>query len=300
LRKLLFISCFFIFNLSNICLTYGQSGRLESEYKLDIQEKDVGPLWDFIQSNYCIEDIKLDGIELSGEASEEIFIDNYFDLEDGRFSAMEISLRHRKRFKDDILLKELVQLKTPFSIDKVVRNEIKFDVKSKKKFNDISNRHDFLKLLSGEDVDRMSHHLAEYKVRPEQIQESLKLKQKRRRAYITDKEGESVATITLDEVNNFNFPFQKYAELELELNELRYTAADEEERLKMNSLNQTIKNQLSERFPNLKVDQRSKYRKMKVLIDDSKLSMLYENTMWLFFALVVGGSSFLFIKDQFI
>lgn len=300
MRKLVFISCFFLFNFSNICLTLGQSGRLESEYKLDVEDEDVTPLWNFIQSTYCVDDIKVHGIELNGEASEEIFIDNYFDLEDGRFSEMEISLRHRKRFKDDILLKELVQLKTPFSKDKVVRNEIKFDVKSDKSFTDISNRHPFLKLLSGSDRDRMSHHLTVYKVRPEQIQESLKLKQKRKRAYIKDKKGESVATITLDEVNNFNFPFQKYAELELELNEVRYTAADEEERSRMNSLNDAIKKQLSDKFPNLEVDQRSKYRKMKILIDGSKLSLIYGNVMWLFFGLVVGGSSILFIKDQFI
>lgn len=300
MRKLIFILFLFIFSFTNICQTTGQSARLESEYKLDVQKEDVAPLWDFIESNYCVQEIVLDGMKLSGEASEEIFIDNYFDVEDGRFAEMEISLRYRKRFKDDVLLKELVQLKTPFSEDKVVRNEIKFDVKSNKNFNDLSNRHPFLKLLSGSDKERMSHHLAAYKVRPEQVQESLKLKQKRRRAYIKDERGESVATITLDEVNNFSFPYQKYAEVELELNELRYTAADEAEREKMNLLNQNIKSKLSQNFPSLKVDQRSKYRKMKILIDESKWSFLYENGMWLFFGLIVGGSSLLFIKDQFI
>lgn len=298
MRKPSFISIFICVSFINIYQTVGQSGRLESEYKLDIQSQDVEPLWDFIKTNYAQENFTIDDLTLQGEESIEVFIDKYFDLEDGSFSEAEISLRHRKRFKNDTLLKELVQLKTPFSKDKVVRNEIKFDVKKKKNLNDLSNRHPFLKLLSGEDRDRMSFHLAEFKVRPEQIQESLKLKQTRKRIYIKDVRGESIATITLDEVNNFSFPFQEYAELELELNEIRYTEADEKERARMNALNENIKTSLSDKFPNLKVDQRSKYRKMKLLIDESQVSFVYKNGIWLFFGLIVSLSSFLFIKDQ--
>lgn len=265
-----------------------------------MQIDEVSGLWDFIKTTYCLEQVNEAGMTLAGEESIEVFIDQYFDMEDGRFSEMEISLRHRKRFKDDILLKELVQLKTPFSEDKVVRNEIKFDVKSNKKYNDITNRHAFLRLLNGSDKERMSYHLAEYKLRPEEIQESLKLKQTRSRVYLTDEIGESVATITLDEVSNFSFPFQKYAELELELNEVRYTQANEVERQKMNALNASIKSNLSEQFPNLKVDQRSKYRKMKILIDESTVSYLFGHSAWFFLGLVVLSSSFLFIKDQLI
>ena len=298
MRKPSFISIFICVSFINIYQTVGQSGRLESEYKLDIQSQDVEPLWDFIKTNYAQENFTIDDLTLQGEESIEVFIDKYFDLEDGSFSEAEISLRHRKRFKNDTLLKELVQLKTPFSKDKVVRNEIKFDVKKKKNLNDLSNRHPFLKLLSGEDRDRMSFHLAEFKVRPEQIQESLKLKQTRKRIYIKDVRGESIATITLDEVSNFSFPFQEYAELELELNEIRYTEADEKERARMNALNENIKTSLSDKFPNLKVDQRSKYRKMKLLIDESQVSFVYKNGIWLFFGLIVSLSSFLFIKDQ--
>ena len=289
--------CFFLFNIYQ---TAGQSGRLESEYKLDIPQEDVSNLWDFVKSTYSKDSFNLAGISLSGEESIEIFIDHYFDLPDGRFSDAEISLRHRKRYKDDILLKELIQLKTPFSEDKVVRNEIKFDVKSKKKINDISNRHPLLKLMSASDQERMSFHLAKFKVRPEQVQESLKLKQTRKRIYIKDAEGESVATITLDEVSNFSFPFQDYAELELELNEIRYTNANELERSKMTELNNHIKSELATKFPRLEIDQRSKYRKMKLLIDNSKISYVYKNGMWLFFGVIISLSSFLFIKDHWL
>ncbi len=275
-----------------------QDGRLESEYKLSVPKDDVIQLWQFVQSTYGQELFVEDQLKLSGEESIEIFIDQYFDLPDQSFAKAEVSLRHRKRYKDKILLKELIQLKTPYSEDKVVRNEIKFEVDQKKNYNDLSIRHPFLKLLSNSDTERMSFHLAPYMVRPDDIQKSVKLKQTRSRVYIKDQAGESVATITLDEVSNFSFPYQEYFEIELELNEIRFTQADEQERAQMNSLNASIKNKLSQRFPNLKVDQRSKYLKMKELIDESLLSRLHENFMWIILGSIVGLSSILFIKDQ--
>jgi len=284
------------FSASHHC--FGQEGRLESEFKLDIPLEEVDALWDLIKTSYAQDDFSLGDMKLSGLVSVEDFIDTYYDAEDGRFSEMEISLRYRKRFKDQVLLKELVQLKTPFSEDKVVRNEIKFEVDNKKKVNDLMKRHAFLKYIDGSDIERLSHELASFQIRPEEIQESLKLKQERSRVYIKDENQESIATITLDKVNNSSFPFQKYAELELELNELRYTAADQEEKALMTELNENIKSQLLTKFPNLKVDQRSKYRKMKEIIDASQLSMIWRNMSWVFFGGIVFCSIALFVKDQ--
>jgi len=218
LSKYFSISFFLLFAFANICQTYGQSGRLESEYKLDIPKGEVASLWDMIKSDFGQESFQLDGVAFKGEASKEDFFDTYFDTEDGRFAEMEISLRYRKRFKDGILLKKLIQLKTPFSEDKVVRNEIKFEVDDDKKLSDLNSRHDFLKHVANSELDRLSYELASLKLRPEEIQQSLKLKQTRNRVYIKDEMGESIATITLDEVYNNTFPFQDYAELELELN----------------------------------------------------------------------------------
>jgi len=265
-----------------------------------LQISELTPLWEMIQSEYAQESFEINGVELRGEISKEDFFDTYYDTEDGRFAEMEISLRYRKRFKDGVLLKKLIQLKTPFSEDKIVRNEIKFEVDDDKNLSDLNNRHDFLKYVADSDMDRMSYELAAFKLRPEQIQQSLKLKQTRNRVYIKDKDGESIATITLDEVNNSAFPFQEYAELELELNELRYTQADETEKAQMTSLNNNIQTQLLEAFPSLKVDQRSKYRKMKLLIDESRLSQLGDNVSWVFLSGIVFVAMTFFIKDHFI
>ena len=298
MRKDRSICLFILFSLINICQTIGQSGRLESEYKLDIPLDEVAALWELVKSNYAQESFDVEGSKLKGEVSVEEFFDTYYDAEDGRFAEMEISLRYRKRFKDGVLLKKLIQLKTPYSDDKVVRNEIKFKVDDKKKVDDITKRHAFLKHVDGSEMDRLGYELAAFKLRPEEIQESLKLKQTRKRVYIKDEMNESVATITLDRVNNSAFPFQKYAELELELNEVRYTQASDEEKQQMTRLNEKIKTQLLTAFPNLKVDQRSKYRKMKLMKDESHLSYLGANVSWVFFGSIVLMALSLFIKEN--
>ncbi len=279
---------------------FAQAGRLESEYKLDVHPEDVSALWTFAQSEYGQSQFDLAGLQLNGQASTEVFIDKYFDVSDGSFADGEISLRHRKRFKDGQLLKQLIQLKTPYSEDKVIRNEIKFEVSESKNINDSSQRHDLLKYLKSSDADRLAYHLVPLKVRPEALEFSLKLKQTRKRIYISDHTGASIATITLDEVNLARFPFNHYAEMELELNEIRYTQADAEERKKMTDLNEAIKTQLSNNFPRLKVDQRSKYRKMKLLVDNSVAATTYDNLAWIFFGIITLLAAFFFIKDQWL
>ncbi len=283
---------------SSFCIA--QDGRLESEYKLDIPIGQYEDLWQFIKTNFAKNKFDIDGLLLNGTVSIEKFIDTYYDDEFGSFAENEISLRYRKRFKDKVLLKQLIQLKTPYSEDKIIRNEIKFAIDDNKNVTDISNRHSFLKYLKNSDIDRMAEHLAEYKLRPEQVIQSLKLKQTRSRVYIKNNEGESIATITLDKVTNATFPFQQFSELELELNEVRFTDADAKERSQMTALNENLKKQLLSEFPELKVDQRSKYRKMKLLIDNSWASLIWKNISWLFFSIIIVIALIYFIKDLLI
>ena len=277
---------------------WAQAGRLESEYKLDIPKAEVTPLWNFLNDNFGQETFDLAGLTLSGQPSTEVFIDKYFDMPDGRFAKGEISLRHRKRFKDKILLKQLVQLKTPYSEDKVIRNEIKFEVDKSKNIQDPMRRHDLLQYIKSSDLERLSYHLAPLKLRPEALELSLKLIQTRNRIYISDSTGESIATLTLDEVTLSRFPFTAYAEIELELNEVRFTQANAQEREKMTALNEALKSQLLENFPRLKVDQRSKYRKMRELVDDSTAASIYDNGVWFLFGCITLLAAGFFIKDQ--
>jgi len=293
------ISILFFCCLLHAANLYAQDGRLESEYKLYVPPSDVEDIWTYVQNSYGQQEFVINGQSLTGTQSVETFIDNYFDSDDRQLAVDEVSLRHRKRFTDGQLLKQLVQLKLPYSTDKVIRNEIKFDVAKLKNGDKLYAGHPLLKLLNNSDKERMQYHLASYQLRIEQLRPELKFRQHRRRVYISDDAGESVATITLDQVTHFSIPFLTFAELELELNEIKYTSANADERAYMEALNESMKTHLSEKFPDLKVDQRSKYNKMLILEDESSLSNLWHNSIWFFFVAVTFSALFLYIKDQF-
>ena len=57
-----------------------------------------------------------------------------------------------------------------------------------------------------------------------------------------------------------------FTEVEIELNEKRYTAATEPERARMRQILDTLRADLLRQFPALKQDQRPKYQKMAELL----------------------------------
>ena len=88
-----------------------QDGRLENEFKLAIPNDEVNALWQFITSTFEKESFQIEGMNLNGSQSIEIFNDTYFDNQNKVLMYADIGLRYRKRYKDDVLIKELVQLK---------------------------------------------------------------------------------------------------------------------------------------------------------------------------------------------
>ena len=272
-----------------------QNGRLENEYKLAIPDKDVEALWIFLQSNFT-GDITIGRFVLNGTPSVERFMDVYYDTESKDLMKNNIGLRYRKRYKDDVLLKELIQLKTPFSADAVVRNEFKFEP-IKKKSTDLDSRHSLLKHLDKSGKENLAFELAEYHVKITDIDKALQLQQVRSRIYLKDENDESAATITLDKVNNTFFPFQEYAEVELELNEVRYTQADEEEKQMLVEINMELKKAIHTTFPDIEIDQRPKYNKMHELIEGNIWSVLRSNFMWIIYGSIVLVGIFVFSRD---
>jgi len=278
-------SLVFFFLINSYC--YAQSGRLENEFKLAIPNNEVNELWNFITEEFAVPKLDIGDQQLNGEQSVEIFKDTYFDNSALELMNLEIGLRFRKRYKDDVLLKELIQLKTPYSADKIVRNELKYNVSKEQKKSKLKNRHPLFKLLNLSDIKKLKEDLASFKINTSELKKSVQLNQKRSRVYISDTSGQSVATITLDEVSNASFPYQKYAELELELNEIRYTNASIEEQKKMEACNTLIQNKLMNKFKNLTIDQRPKYNKMMELIEKDFLSSIQKNWVWAIFAFIV-------------
>lgn len=288
------ISVFFIFSLIHNAV--GQQGRLENEYKLSIPADEVDDLWLYLQDKFCEDNLVIDGHTLKGEKSVEKFEDAYYDNAELILLSNNIGLRYRKRYKDDILLKTLIQLKTPYSADEVVRNEFKYEP-VKKKNKDINARHALLKYLDKSSVESLSFELAPYKIKPIDLSVSVNLTQVRSRIYLSDPNGESVATLTLDEVTNYLFPYQSYAEMELEINEVRYTHAEAKEKQMLVDINDFLKNDIQGKFVNLAVDQRPKYNKMKELIDARILSKLRDSYMWILFSIILILVSIKFIKQ---
>lgn len=273
-----------------------QQGRLENEYKLSIPQEDVERLWNYLQEEFCKESLTIAGHTLKGVKSVEKFKDIYYDNEALDLIKHNIGLRYRRRYKDDVLLKTLIQLKTPYSSDAVVRNEFKFEPDSKKN-TDINARHPLLKYLDKQSLESLSFELSPYKIRPKELSTSVSLEQVRSRIYLSDVKGESVATLTLDEVTNYFFPFQTYAEMELEINEVRYTNAEESEKKMLVDINEYLKNSIQRKFVNLEIDQRPKYNKMKELIDESVLSKLRQYYMWIIFGIILILGLYKFFKQ---
>ena len=258
--------------------------RIESEYKLDVPAHIEDDMWSYISEGKILKEIDYQG-GLTSEVSEEQFLDVYFDDDKHSLYAQDVGLRYRKRFVNDELLKVLIQLKTPLELDGVARNEIKFDVKKSMESDDLQARHPFLRYIKKKNREELDYYLRKFGTTALEMDHSLSLTQTRKRLYIADSIS-ALATITLDYVRNNSFPFQRFTELELELNEIRYTNASAEEKMKMEAFNEALKKSLFANFPQLTQDQTPKYSKLKSVIDESWLSFLYINWMWIVWMLI--------------
>ncbi len=286
-QSLIFSIVFLFFSFS----LNGQSGgRLESEYKISIPSSLENEVWNFLTDSFLIE--IADSLKTS--IAEEKFVDEYFDSEEQILLEHNAGLRFRRRFAEGELMKELVQLKLSNEGEDLVRNEIKYDKTDKTSFGDPYAQHKLLKHMKPNDRDGLAFHLAQFQLKPEEVQSQLKLIQKRKRIYFSDQDNISIATITFDHVTNYQFPFQTYVELEIELNEIRYTLADTVEKQKLDSLGTDFKSSILSRFNTLKIDQTPKYNKMTALISKSFLSQAYSSLPWIILSIIVLYAASLF------
>jgi len=289
-----FLWCFMV--LGTLDAGAQSAARVESEYKLALPNEEASELWEHLQSEPFLSKLRSE-YDLTTTSSVEEFIDIYFDDEDHNLYNQKVGLRYRSRYVKDSLLKRLVQLKTPLLADGVARVETKYEIKKSQDKNDIYARHDLLKYIKKKDRNNLNYHLAKFGSESLKMDPNVELRQTRSRIYISDSLA-SLATITLDVVSNLSFPFQKYTEMELELNEVRYTASDEKEKQKMERFNKKLRNGLLETFPSLYQDQTPKYNKMKNLIDASLLSKAYTNRMWIILGMLVLFAGYLFVVNK--
>jgi len=105
-------------------------------------------------------------------------------------------------------------------------------------------------------------------------------------------------TFTLDEVSSFYFPYSGFVELELELNEIRYTDADYSEQQALEGMNAKAKQALFDRFDHLVQDQTPKYNKMHAAVSSNPIAMVYNNLMYLILGCIVLFAVILMLKNE--
>lgn len=272
--------------------------RIESEFKLAVPEGEEEELWSFLQSNFSTKILQEQAPNLSSSTETEFFIDQYFDDGNKSLFAQKAGARYRQRFLGDSLLKALVQLKLP-DVDTtgVARREVKFSLYENIKRDDRMAMHPFWKHIKPKDRADVDLALAQLSTRGEDLQPALKLEQLRRRVYISE-DGSALMTITLDRVSSAYFPYPAFTEMELELNEIRYTEGDFEERKRLEEFNAKVKEKIMTAFPGLRQDQTPKYNKMHTLVSGNWLAKIAGNIVYIVLGVLVCSALFLFVKTE--
>ncbi len=286
-----------ILSLCIVCLSFGQA-RIESEYKISVPNDQQEALWSFLQSTFVNNAKDILPKNIKTEISTEIFHDTYFDDANKTLLEFQAGARYRERYIGDSLIKTLLQLKVP-TLDElgIARTEHKFTPKDNFDINDRTGLHPFLKHLKRKDINDVDLVLGQFGTTARKMQESLKLKQVRRRIYVSDPQG-SLMTFTLDEVSAFHFPYSQFVELELELNEVRYTDADFSQQAKLEEMNAKAKEAIFAKFDHIEQDQTPKYNKMHTAISSKPSAWVYNNLMYILLGGICMCAMTILIKNE--
>lgn len=296
---LIFIASF-IGNLSYLQAQFNTvaDGRIESEFKLSVPKEIEAKVWEFLTEEFDDLGIKKIDTSFTATMAQEIFYDQYFDDENKTLFQAKAGVRFRQRFVADTLSKQLLQLKLPLNdTTGVARQEIKFNVYTKIKKSDRQAMHPFWRYVRPKNREEVNLHIANHDLTGNDLRPAVKVRQDRKRIYVSEK-GIPFLTMTFDEVCSFYFPYPCYTELELELNEIRFTDGDAEERDRMERINQTVKDKILNQFSALKQDQTPKYNKMVLLLENNFLEKIYDNLMYLILGCIMLFAIVLFIKNQ--
>ncbi len=274
------------------------SNRMESEFKLAVPKGQEDALWEYLAGHYSTEGLHEIDTSLSSRTETEIFVDQYFDTPDGQLLKLNVGVRLRQRFLGDSLMKKLVQLKLPGNDSSgVLRQEIKFEIYENTKRGDRLAMHPFYRYIRPGDRDEVNRFLAQHNLKAQGLRPSIKMKQQRSRVYISEK-GEALITLTLDRAASAYFPYPTFTELEMELNEIRYTEGDSSERRRMEQINEAFKQELLAAFPGLQQDQTPKYNKMQEIVGASIWAGIADKLSYMVLAGLALLALWFFIKTE--
>ncbi|HHS12272.1 MAG TPA: CYTH domain-containing protein [bacterium] len=236
--------------------------RIENEIKLRVPREKTEAVWEWMRALFAGEQwLDPDGNVFSATFGDEDFEDVYYDTPDLRMLADESGIRYRTRYvrsgsAEDKHGRRLVQIKLnrgdPTGL---ARSEIKFKASGGAAGSDMP----LAGMIEESQQSEFEELFRALGVNPRNVRPVLTLKQNRRRVYVDDRSG-AFATLTLDKCSTTSWGTKLgWTDMELELNEIRYTEATEGERQYMETINHRMLDAILEAFPDIVQDQTPKY-----------------------------------------
>lgn len=240
--------------------------RIEYEIKLKLPPEQIDDVWNWLTVRYKeLSWLNDEEFRFTAEFGDEDFTDTYFDTPDLILLSENNGIRFRMRTvhsgpamdKDG---RQLIQLKlNRGDATGASRSEVKFNVSPGDDRKGIDDSHAMIGLVKSSQRGQFKNMLYTRRIDPYQLKPLLTLKQNRRRIYLSDQNG-AFATLTLDLCTTKSWGTNlKWAELELELNEIRYTKSNPEVRLKMERIIAKIQDDVQQVFPMIVPNQTPKY-----------------------------------------
>lgn len=219
-------------------------------------------VWAYLTGRYG-RSIRLPGwsASLSGTFSEEYIRDRYFDTPDLTLLESRSGVRHRMRATvgdpDGKVGRELVQVKIARP-RRATRAEVTFV--AQRRWTRAAPP-GIAALIKDKHHASFARVVSELGIDPAELEWILSVDQRRRRVSLADDAG-AFATLTLDEATAGRGDVEdSFMEIDLELDEGRYSAADPAERIAMEQALDAIEADLQARFPGVDRDQTPKYNK---------------------------------------
>lgn len=248
--------------------------RIEHEIKLTVPKGTDEILWRYLVENIAgIASIPAaGGTAHQTEISNEIFVDEYFDDKDFTLLNNQSCVRYRTRYLSSDSVpgtpeSKLVQIKiNNIGEGPLSRGEFKYPVEHYRLNTEKLDNHPLLKLIERSHRREFIDRLKKYHVKAEELIPRMNITQHRKRIYL-NRNGTPLITVTLDNSTATNGNNEiRFTELEIELNEMSYTSADEAARAEMEKMRNLIHAAIRNHFPELKQDQTPKYNKAARLL----------------------------------
>src|SRR3989344_3294548 len=254
--------------------------RIEDDFNLAYPLGKSDELVSYFKGRY-IDDrgfVKELGQNFTSTYGDEDFIDTYFDTPQLDLYQRQAGLRYRVRTnrldpEDDKIGRELIQLKLS-GTDKFQdqdnagsRNEIKFDVKRSVSGNIADDRNPVISLIAPDMREEFKARVRELGLNPYALRPILTIEQRRRRVYL-NRDGDTFISFSMDDASSQLWGADSsFSQMEVELNELAYTAADARLKERMQKIREEMIADLREHFQYLQDDTTIKYTKMFDLLD---------------------------------